>query len=104
MQGKLCTDQVQDNAQAVDDEQMQDLSPELESDDDPMQSNQKAEMTGAQVKQAEMAKADAGLKPEKVTELQEETKEEQLRDLISDYMQYLTDKKDLQMDVDKRES
>jgi midasin len=96
MQGKLCTDQVQENAQVAEDQQMEDLSPQMESDDEPMEPNQKAEMTGAQVKQAEMAKAEEGLKPEKVNENEpEETKEEQLRDLISDYMQYLTDKKDL---------
>ena len=61
-------------------------------------------MTGAEVKQAEMAKAEAGLKPDKPIDQQmEESKEEQLRDLISDYTQYLTDKKDMQMDIEERQ-
>ena len=60
-------------------------------------------MTGAEVKQAELAKAEAGFKPDKPTDQQiEESKEEQLRDLISDYTQYLTDKKDMQMDIEDR--
>ena len=51
-----------------------------------------------------MAKAEAGLKPDKPIDQQmEESKEEQLRDLISDYTQYLMDKKDMQMDIEERQ-
>lgn len=72
-------------------------------DHEPMeQRNEVAEHTGVQVKQADMPKAETGTKAEKTDQLQEpEESKEEIRDLISDYMQYLTDKQEMAMDVDQ---
>jgi phosphosulfolactate synthase (CoM biosynthesis protein A) len=70
--------------------------------EEPMQDNEVAERTGMMVKQADMPKAETGSKTEKANEQiqQEETKEE-IKDLISEYMQYLTEKHELAMEIDQ---
>ena len=57
-------------------------------------------MTGAVVKQAEIAQAETAHKSERQKIEAEETKEEQ-RDIIGDYLDYLSQKKELTMEVDE---
>lgn len=59
-------------------------------------------MTGAQVRQADMPKAETGEGHERQEQLAEEETKEELKDLIEDYLQYLSHKQELVMEHDQQ--